>query len=96
MVEQVNAVADIEGRVFEVLRELTKDWDLELPNGLTKETRLMGDLAFESIDVVQLAVALEQAFDRKGLPFEQLFMQDGDYVDDLSVRQLIDFLAEQI
>jgi acyl carrier protein len=96
VVEQVNAVADIEGKVIDVLRELTKDWDLELPNGLTKDTRLMGDLAFESIDVVQLAVALEQAFDRKGLPFEQLFMQDGDYVEDLRVGQLVDFLAEQV
>lgn len=96
MSQESNAESDIEGKVIAVLQDMTRDWDLELPNGLNAETRLMGDLAFESIDVVQLAVALEQAFDRKGLPFEQLFMQDGDYVEDLNVKQLVDFLTAQV
>lgn len=95
MTQQAN-VAGIQGKVIAVLEEMTRDWDLELPEGLTKDTRLMGDLAFESIDVVQLAVALEQAFERKGLPFEQLFMQEGDYVEDLRVEQLVGFLSQHI
>ena len=37
-----------------ILSDMTTDWDLDLPDGITPETRLMADLAFESIDVVQL------------------------------------------
>ena len=56
----------------------------------------MADLEFESIDIVQLAVSLEQHFDQSGLPFEQLFMRDGDYVDDLTVNEIADFLRGHI
>ena len=53
-------------------------------------------LEFESIDIVQLAVALEQSFGQKGLPFEQLFMRDGDYVDEIFVSEVVDFMAGQL
>jgi len=75
---------------------MIQDWEIELPNGIGSRTLLMADLAFESIDVVQFAIALEQAVDRKGLPFEKLFMKDEDYVDDLSVSQVVDFLEQEL
>ena len=81
--------------VIGVLQELTQDWDLELPNGIHRETRLMEDLECESIDIVQFAVSLEKALDQKGLPFEKLFMDGGEYVDDLSVTQVADFLRRE-
>jgi acyl carrier protein len=56
----------------------------------------MEDLAFESIDVVQLVVALEKNFERKGLPFEQLFMRDGDYVNELEVKEIVEFLHKNL
>lgn len=84
--------ADIEPRVITVLNDVTMDWDLELPDGIGSSTRLMEDLGFESIDVVQLVVSLEQEFERKSLPFEQLFMKDGDYVPELTVEQVTVFL----
>jgi acyl carrier protein len=56
----------------------------------------MEHLAFESIDVVQLVVALEKEFDCKGLPFEKLFMNDGDYVDEILVKEVVDFLSEDL
>lgn len=87
---------DIQSVVISVLEEMTQDWDLELSDGLNGETRLMADLAFESIDVVQFVVSLEQAFNRKGLPFEKLFMRDGDYVEDLSVHEVVRFLKEHL
>lgn len=87
---------DLEKTVIAVLEETVQDWELELEAGLESNTRLIEDLAFESIDVVQFAVALEQALDRKGLPFEQLFIQEGNYVDDVTVAQVVDFLAGQI
>ena len=87
---------DIQPRVISVLNDVTMDWDLELPEGIGSSTRLMEDLGFESIDVVQLVVSLEQEFDRKSLPFEQLFMQEGDYVPELTVDQVTGFLEQNL
>jgi acyl carrier protein len=88
--------ADIEKAVVGVVNETIQDWDVDLPQAVTTDTLLMHDLAFESIDVVQFAVAIEQAADRKGLPFEKLFMKDGDYVDDVSLKQVVDFLCGEL
>ncbi|MDP2739208.1 MAG: hypothetical protein Q8O82_11055 [Pseudorhodobacter sp.] len=82
--------------VIAVLDDTVRDWDLELEGGIGATTTLITDLAFESIDVVQFAVALEQALNRKGLPFERLFINDGTYVDDVSVDQVVDFLATEL
>jgi len=79
-----------------VVNNSIQDWDIDLPGGVTSQTLLMHDLAFESIDVVQFAVAIEQAAGRKGLPFEKLFMKDGGYVDDVSLNQVIDFLCGEL
>lgn len=82
--------------VSQVITEMVADWDLDQPGGVTATTSLMADLEFESIDIVQLAVSLEQHFEQSGLPFEQLFMRDGDYVEDLTVSEIADFLREQM
>lgn len=89
-------IQQILAKVVAVLEDMIQDWELDLPNGLTGDTRLMADLAFESIDVVQFVVSLEQAFNRKGLPFEKLFMRDGDYVDDLQVSEVVLFLQDHL
>jgi acyl carrier protein len=88
--------ADIETRVIAVLSDMTADWDLEINGGIGPQVRLMRDLSFESIDVVQFVVSIEQNLDRKGIPFEKLFMRDGDYVEDLQVSEIVDFLHAQI
>lgn len=87
---------EILAKVIAVLVDMTQDWDLELPDGINTDTHLMADLSFESIDVVQFVVSLEQSFNRKGLPFEKLFMRDGDYVDDLQVSEVVAFLKDQL
>lgn len=94
----MNAISHdrLQDLVISVLKDITQDWDLELANGFGPDTKLIEDLAFESIDLVQFAVSLEQALGQKGLPFENLFMKDGDYVDDLSVGQVAAFLQTQV
>jgi len=84
--------SEIEQKVISVLNEMTQDWDLDSAEGIKPQTGLMNDLEFESIDIVQLAVAMEQNFNQKGLPFEQLFMHDGDYVDEIHVSEVVDFM----
>lgn len=79
-----------------VATETVEDWGLDLPGGITSNTKLMGDLNFELIDIVQFAVGIERAFDRKGLPFEKLFIKDSAFVDDISISELTDFLCAEL
>jgi len=84
--------AQILGEVVRILEDITRDWDLEFEGGIGPQTHLIADLAFESIDVVQLVVALEERFGRRDLPFQEVLMAEGRYVDDLTVAQLTEFL----
>lgn len=86
----------IQLKVITVLQDMIADWDLDDVNEIDAETRLMEDLAFESLDVVQFVVALEKAFERKNLPFQNLFMRDGDYVDEIKVKEVVEFLNKNI
>jgi acyl carrier protein len=40
--------------------------------------------------------ALEQEFGRPNLPFAELLIVDGRYIDDLSVSQIADFLTTRL
>ena len=82
--------------VIQVLEDTIRDWDMEQDGGMSEQTRILDDLGFESIDVVQFAVALETAVGRKGLPFEKLFIEDGAYVDDVSVAEIVTFLQAEL
>ena len=82
----------IERDLVTILTDMTADWDLSYDDGISGETRLMADLAFESIDVVQLIVAIEAHFQRRHLHFEHLLMHDGRYVQELQVKEMVDFL----
>ena len=87
-----SALADCERDVIELLKDMTSDWDTGFGGEIGNGTALIGDLGFESIDVVHLVTAIEQRYDRSDLPFEKLLMQDGHYVDDLTVGQIAQFL----
>jgi len=82
--------------VTRILEDMTSDWDLDFSGGIGPETSLIADLAFESIDVVQLVVAIEERFARRDLPFEKLLMSDGRYVDDVRVSQIVSFLESNL
>jgi acyl carrier protein len=92
----VESRVSVEDKVIAVVNEMVADWGLDLPGGITKDTRLIEDLELESIDIVQFAIAIERAFDRKGLPFEQLFLKDGTYVDDIAISEVTDFLCTEL
>ncbi|MAY25167.1 MAG: phosphopantetheine-binding protein [Polycyclovorans sp.] len=79
-----------------LLEDFTQDWDTEPDAAMNGDTRLLADLGFESIDIIQLTVALEETFGLRKVPFDQLLMQDGRYVDDLSLRQIATFLQRFI
>ena len=79
-----------------LLEDFTQDWDTEPDAAMNGDTRLLADLGFESIDIIQFTVALEETFGLRKVPFDQLLMQDGRYVDDLSLRQIASFLQRFI
>jgi acyl carrier protein len=79
-----------------LIGDMTDDWETGFTGGLGPETRLMADLGFESIDVVHLIIAIEEHYKREDLEFEKLLMHEGRYVDDLTVRELADFLGSRL
>lgn len=80
-------------KLIELLKDFTQDWDNEFEGTMGRETKLLGDLSFESIDIIQLIVAIQEDIVGGKLPFEKLLMKDGRYVDDLSIGQIADFLV---
>ena len=80
--------------VTATLENLVQDWDLATP--IEAGTRLVADLGFESIDLIQMVAALEQEFGRPNIPFAELLIVDGRYVDDLTVGQIAEFLTARL
>ena len=80
-------------RLVTLLEDFTQDWDHEFTGAMSRDTRLLADLGFESIDIIQLVVAIQEEILRRKLSFDRLLMKDGRYVDDLSIGQIADYLA---
>jgi acyl carrier protein len=74
---------------------MTRDWDTGLEGQITGETLLMADLGFASIDLVALVAAIDEEWQRRDWPYEQLLMKDGRYVADLKVGTIASFLESQ-
>ena len=87
---------ELVGKLAELLQDFTQDWDNEFEGEMTPQTRLLADLGFESIDIIQLVVAIEEMVGKRKLPFNELLMKDGRYVDDLSIGQIASFLVTKL
>ncbi len=87
---------EILSQLVGILEDMTSDWDFDYDGGIRPETRLIGDISFESIEVVQLMVLIEQHFELKNFSSEKLLMTDGRYVEELSVNEIADFLSTQV
>ncbi|MDP3938188.1 MAG: acyl carrier protein [Deltaproteobacteria bacterium] len=83
-------------QVISVLEDMTSDWDIDFSGDIGDGTHLVGDLAFESIDVVHLIVTLGEIYQEKDLGFEELLIEDGRYISDLQIAQLADFLHRKL
>ena len=76
--------------VQELLKELARDWDYA--RDIDGATLLFRQLGFESLDIVVLGTAIQERYGRT-LPFSQLFTELGQRGTDLSVTELVDFVA---
>jgi acyl carrier protein len=80
-------------RLVSMLDELTSDSDRGFSGGIGADTRLVADLGFDSVDVVQFALMIEERWQRRKLPFEKLLMTDGRYRDEITVGEIAEFLV---
>lgn len=80
--------------VITTLDDLVQDWDIEEP--IQGDTKVVADLGFESIDLIQMVAALERAFKLKGGSLVEMLVSDGRYVDDLTVDQIVERVATRI
>lgn len=87
---------EIQNGVVNVLQNMVEDWDLDLAEPIGPDTRIIEDLGFESIDLVQLVVGIEEKFGVRGLPYEEVLMKDGAYVTEIHLSDLVDFLQRHI
>lgn len=79
-----------------ILEDMTSDWDVGFSGGISGQTKLIEDLGFESIDVVQLVGSIEERFGKRGLPFEEILIKDGQYVDEIRVNEIAEFLHRHL
>ncbi|MGJ8669360.1 MAG: sulfotransferase [Oceanococcus sp.] len=86
---------DIEVAVFGAVEEILTAIGEDADDELTPDLKLIQDLEFESIDFVQLIVVIEQRLGQK-VGFQDMLMQDGKYVQDLSIQQIIDFTNNRL
>jgi acyl carrier protein len=82
--------------LVKILQDMTADWDIDFNGSIGPETKLIEDLGFESIDVVQFIVAMEEHFQRRGLPWEDIFMMNGRYIDEIKVADTLTILMPHL
>lgn len=81
--------------VVAIVEDLTQDWGIELDGPAGAHTKVVADLEFASVDIIQLCVALEQCYGRR-FGFQDLLMKDGSYVGDLTLGQLATFVEDKL
>ena len=79
--------------IVELIQDMRSDWDSSEEVSMTAVTRLIADLEFESIDVVYLIAAIEERFSKREIPFQDLLMVAGKYVDDVELGTLASFVS---
>jgi len=84
----------IQSELIELLKEITEDWEIDEIEILAS-TKIVEDLGFVSIDIIQLVVAIEEHFQQK-LGFNELLMNNGRYIDDLAVEEIAKFVEGKL
>ena len=92
--DQVAGPSTTLATVTATIETLMQDWDIDEPIG--RETRVVADLGFESIDLIQMVAELERAFRLPGASLVDMLVSGGRYVDDLSVGDIADVVAARV
>ncbi|MEM6415806.1 MAG: acyl carrier protein [Pseudomonadota bacterium] len=84
----------IQARIIKIIADMVQDWGVDAES-ITSGTGLVADLEFVSVDIIHLVVAIEEDFERPKMGFEELLMNDGQYVDEVTIEQLANFVASK-
>jgi acyl carrier protein len=80
--------------LLDILNDLTGDW--EYSGEISRDTFLLADLDFESIDAVALGTAIEERF-QKSLPFAEFLAEVAEReVKDIRVGELSNFIYQNL
>lgn len=88
------AQVEIQSAIVNILKDMTQEWDLDLSD-INPKTKLVEDLNFGSIDIIHLVVAIEEHFQKK-LGFNELLMKNGQYVEDITIEDLVSFVSHKL
>lgn len=80
--------------VVEIVRSKAQSVDIDFAGEIQRDTRILRDLDFESVAVVELCMAIGKHF-RAKLPFQQLVFRDGKF-QDFSVADMVDFVEQNL
>jgi hypothetical protein len=84
--------------LIRVIRDMMEDSDLEFSNPITRDTCLIADLNFESLDIVVLIGEIQNphrffSWRHDSLDIES-FMLSREWEEDLPISTLVDFLYD--
>ena len=82
--------------LIRILSEMSSGWERHFDETIEPETLLGADLAFTSLDLVRLIANIQRAYDRKDLPFQELFMPQGKPAGDICISDLAGFLHKHL
>ncbi len=84
--------AQVRDELLDMMSQLAGDWEYGDP--ITPETRLLGDVGLESLDLVVLGTSIQQRYGR--LPFAEFLAEIGQRPvqdRDVSVQELVSFVC---
>lgn len=94
--ENTHSRETIMNDVTRIIGELLSEWEMKIEASIGPETLLGADLAFGSIDIVRLISDIQQLYAHQTIPFQELFMRDDEFVQDLCVSDLVAFLHQNL
>lgn len=83
---------EIQTIITEVLNEMILMYELP-ETKITSDLLLIQTLGFSSIDIMHMLASVDMRFN-KHLPYDKMLMKNGQYVTDLSIQDIVEFIYE--
>lgn len=82
---------DIFATITGILNTMLEDMGIE--EEIDGNSKIVEDLGFSSVDSLHIMASIDIELEKK-LPYEKLVLRGGQYVSDLTVQELVDFVFE--
>lgn len=85
----------VQQMLLDTLSQFVITYDLDWDQPLQPATACIADLGLSSIDFIQLVLSIESAFGQK-FGFQDLLMQQGEYIEDVTIQDLENFITGKL